>query len=82
MKSITQKKDECFFFADNYGWEEFDFQDNIGMVSYVKGDFRINIYLTKMTLGIIKDRKTYYHKKVTPIKLEKIFINPGSFLTK
>ena len=67
--------------AEFYGWESLPFQANIGMASFVKGDERINVYVTKMTVATClnhpkKGKKQLFRKNVTPQELELIFKKP------
>ena len=79
------KRSDITALAKKHGWRFYDYQDNIGMVSYRKligqSLARINVYLTKMTVGTSlehpKHGKTQmFRKRVSPKLLEKIFINP------
>jgi hypothetical protein len=71
--------------AERHGWEPLDYQASINMVSYQKvlNGFpaRINIYLTKMTVGTVlihpqKGKTQLFRKNVPDGMLKKIFINP------
>lgn len=71
--------------ASKHGWSFHDYQENIGMISFVKvitGDpARINIYVTKMTVATCinhpKSGKTQlFRKHVDQKLLAKIFENP------
>lgn len=71
--------------AKEHGWELHDYQENIGMISFVKvinGDpARINIYATKMTVATCISHprcgKTQLFRKGVDNKLmAQIFKNP------
>jgi len=71
--------------ATKYGWSFHDYQENIGMLSFVKvidGDpARINIYSTKMTVATCinhpnKGKTQLFRKRVNRILMGKIFNNP------
>lgn len=71
--------------ATNHGWEFHDWQENIGMISFVKifnGDpARINIYVTKMTVATCinhprKGKTQLFRKHVDKKLMDKIFKNP------
>ena len=67
--------------AESYGWEFLDFQENIGMLSFIKDGMRINIYITKMTVATCLDhpklgKTQMFRKNVTEKELNKIFKNP------
>jgi hypothetical protein len=67
--------------ARKHGWTFVTFQVNIGMLSYKKGDVRINIYTTKMTVATClnhpkKGKTQMFRKKVTLTELQDIFKNP------
>lgn len=61
--------------ASNHSWEFF-FHDKKGrMVSFRKDKKRINLYFTRMTVGIcIPGEKQRYEKNVSIEALEKLFI--------
>jgi hypothetical protein len=68
-------------------WQYLTFQEDIGMLSFVKDDMRINIYTTKMTVATClnhpKQGKTQmFRKNVTPQEMEKIFKNPRHHINK
>jgi len=74
-------KTEVRKLAEAHGWGGEVFQENISMLSYFKEGMRINIYLTKMTVGTVlnhpKQGKTQmFRKHVTPKELDKLFENP------
>jgi hypothetical protein len=57
-----------------------DWQPNIGMVSYMKGTTRINIYTTVMTVAIAeRGKKQRYIYNVTEDLLKEIFATPQLF---
>jgi len=71
--------------ASEHGWQFHDWQENIGMISFVKvinGDpARINIYTTKMTVATAishprQGKTQLYRKKVGNELMAKIFKNP------
>lgn len=76
MKSIDKNKEACFFLADNYGWQEIEFNESSGMVSYYKDAIRLDVYLTKMTVCICINKKQIFLKRVSMLEFEKICINP------
>jgi len=62
--------------AYQYGYAMLDYQENINMVSFVKQNVRINVYLTKMTVGVCeKGSPQIFKKNVNSHYLEQIFIN-------
>lgn len=68
--------------AEKYGWKFLVLQENIGMISFVKGDKnRINIYTTTLTVGTCiyhpKKGKTQLFRKHSSLEeIEKLFANP------
>ena len=71
--------------AKEHGWEFHDYQENIGMISFVKvidGDpARMNIYTTKMTVATCinhprKGKTQLFRKNVGNELMAKIFKNP------
>jgi hypothetical protein len=65
--------------SENYN--QIDYQENIGMVSYSDGETRINIYLTKMTVATClkhpkKGATQLFRKNVNYEMLHKIFQYP------
>lgn len=72
-------------FASQYNWDEIDHQSNIMMVSFAKGDARINVYYSKMTVATIVNhpelgRNQMFRRGVWGKNLEEIFKNPHSHL--
>lgn len=76
------KNDQIISIGEKNGWTYLTYQENIGMISMVKNDMRINIYTTKMTIATaIKHPKLgktqLYRKNVWRTdELNKIFENP------
>lgn len=67
--------------ATDNGYNKIDYQKNIGMISYSNGEIRINIYLTKMTVGTCLKHPTkgitqLFRRKVDEDMLKEIFSNP------
>lgn len=67
--------------AAKHGYVQMDYQANIGLVSYAKNDVRINVYITKMTVGTCmnhpkKGKTQLFRKDVSDALLDKIFSNP------
>jgi len=64
------------------GWTFLEYQENIGMLSYVKEDMRINVYTTKMTIATCinhpKSGKTQLYRRNVWRKdeLNRIFLKP------
>jgi hypothetical protein len=80
---ITELED----LAKEFDWQYLTFQENIGMLSFIKDDMRINIYTTKMTVATClnhpKQGKTQmFRKNVTPDEMKKIFKNPRHHINK
>lgn len=82
---MRMDKDQLIKLAEKYDWQFHDWQENIGMISFVKvynGDpARINIYVTKMTVATAinhpRQGKTQLYRKHVDAKLmDKIFENP------
>jgi hypothetical protein len=80
MKKTTIEK-----IAKSHDWKFHDYQENIGMISFVKiidGDpARINIYVTKMTVATCinhprKGKTQLFRKHVDEKLLKLIFENP------
>lgn len=65
-------------------WEFLLYDDNQKMLSVVQNQNRINIYPTKMTIGVylIEFKKQYFRKNCSMIMLEKTLINPVEMKTK
>lgn len=79
------KSEKAKSLAKKHGWGFHDYQETIGMISFVKvidGDpARINIYLTKMTVATCinhpkKGKTQLFRKHVDEKLLGKIFSNP------
>lgn len=67
--------------AKVHGWNEHEHQENICMYSFVKGDARINVYYSKMTVATCinhpnKGKSQLFRRRVDYGLLEKIFSNP------
>jgi hypothetical protein len=67
--------------AEKHGWRLIKWQEDIKMVSFKKGDDRVNIYTTTMTVATCvrhpKLGKTQlFRRGVTRLELDKIFENP------
>ena len=63
------------------GWSRFDYQENIGMVSYSKNNVRVNVYLSKMTVSTAmnhpkKGKTQLFRRNVSMEQLWKLFKNP------
>lgn len=80
MISITLNKNKSREYASNNGWTEIDYQDNIGLISFKKGHFRMNVYITRMTV-VICNLETSVQlpsiKKVTHNELNELFFRYG-----
>lgn len=76
---MKKKINDICIIATHYGWDYFDYNDNNKMLSLVKDGMRINVFITKMTVAIVINRKQYFVKLVSMEKLEKIFINPQEY---
>lgn len=77
-KTPKEKIDEI---AKQHGYVCFDYQQNIGMVSYSDGATRINVYLTKMTVATClnhpkKGPTQLFRRNVTTKELDQIFAYP------
>ncbi len=71
--------------ASKYGWDEIDHQENIMMVSFKKGDSRINVYYSKMTVATVVThpkwgRNQMFRRGVYGKALSEIFKNPRAHL--
>jgi hypothetical protein len=71
--------------AEENGWQLLDIQDNIGMVSFIRGNNgereRVNIYVTKMTVGTCinhptKGKTQLFRKHQTIASIKEILKNP------
>ena len=67
--------------GESHGWKVIDWQSNIGLLSFEKDKMRINVYITKMTVGVClnhpKQGKTQLYRKNVSMKLlNTIFENP------
>lgn len=67
--------------AEEHGWVEIDFQWNIQMISFVKRDMRINVYLSKMTVGTVVNhpkhgRTQLFRRNVSDKMMAAIFNDP------
>lgn len=49
------------------------------MLSYLKNGVRINVYYSKMTVGICCDGVQFFRKNVSEIELSRIFYNPHRY---
>jgi hypothetical protein len=76
---IFLRKDTVCWFADNYGWHNFENQPEVHLLRFEKENVVINVWVTKMTISIVIDGKQYFHKKVSDSQLELMFINPTNF---
>ena len=73
--------------AEKSGWKYIDYQENIGMISFIKGSDRINVYLSKMTLSTSvthpKNGKTQlFRRYITEQECREIFKNPRQHTNK
>ncbi len=83
MDRIEQIKE----IAERHNWFFAKWQEDIKMLSFKKEGSRINIYITKMTVGTAVDHPRYgkgqlYRRHVSLDLLEQIFINPRVHTTK
>ena len=67
--------------AERNGWKLIAFQRDIWMASYRRHDQRINVYLTKGTIGTClhhpeKGRTQLFRKGLSLEQVEKLFSNP------
>lgn len=77
-KAPKDKVDEV---ASKHGYTTIDYQENIGLVSYSKNGVRVNVYLTKMTVGTClvhpkKGATQLFRRNVDMKTLCEIFENP------
>lgn len=77
-KAPKEKVDEV---ATKHGYASIDYQENIGLVSYSKDGVRVNVYLTKMTVGTClvhpkKGATQLFRRNVDMKTLSEIFENP------
>ncbi len=92
MKNTDLTKKQISALATKHKWTFCDYQENIQLLSFVKtskdGDqMRINIYLTKLTVGTAlnhpKHGKTQlFRKKCSVSDIEKILLNPRAHTNK
>lgn len=80
-KGHSGQRKKILRLAGKHNWIALTYQKNIGMLSFVKGEQRVNIYYTKMTVATCvehpKQGKTQlFRRNVSLEELEKIFINP------
>ena len=81
-KLVTQKQiDEVWLLAVNLGWAFLTFQANIKMISFQKGDCRLNYYMSTGTVGTAlnhpkKNKTQLFRKNIKFKELVKIFKNP------
>jgi hypothetical protein len=76
--------------AHDNDWVEIDNQENIKMISFVKGTMRINVYYGKpwrMTVGTVLNhpitgRNQLFRKYVRMPELRRIFYNPRTHTQK
>lgn len=75
MKDWSKRIAQIKKIAEDAGWEdEIANQPNICMLSFSDTETRINIYYSKMTIGIIpKGKPAIYKYYVSMNRLEKIF---------
>lgn len=59
--------------AEVNGWEEIDDQPNCCMISFAKSGVRINVYYSKMTVAICKNKQVKYLRRVTEKEIHNIF---------
>ncbi len=74
-------RDEILALGKQNGWLVHEWQENIRMLSLFKGNVRINIYVTKMTVATClnhpkKGKTQMFRKNVSLELLDKIFKNP------
>lgn len=79
MKNVKEKRSNCEWLLDNYGWEFFEYQPEAFLLRFTKEEFTINIWLSKMTIAIIYKGKQYFYKKISEAKLELILKNPEEY---
>lgn len=78
---FIREKSEVDVIALQAGFECIDFQTNIGMASYRKGDVRINVYLTTLTVATAlnhpkKGKTQLFRKNLNFVELRELFNNP------
>lgn len=78
-------KEQLESMAKTHGWKLHDYQENIGMISFVKiyksDPARINIYITKMTVATCinhprQGKTQLFRKKVNAKLMAEIFNDP------
>ena len=58
LRQLVNDGEKVLTIAKKYGYASIDFQENIGMASFTKKDVRINVYLTKRTVGTCMNHPT------------------------
>lgn len=86
MRTMTDPRlKETRSVAKEFEWTEIDHQENIPMVSFVKGDSRINVYYSRMTVGTVVTHpkcgcNQMFRKGVYGEHLREVFRNPRAHL--
>ena len=82
---LKMSREQVELRAKHYGWSLIDYQEKVGLISFYKekgeGDMRINIYLSKMTVGTCLNHPTQgktqlFRKHVDEKLLNDIFDDP------
>ena len=76
--------DQCIRLAEKSGWKFIEHKNFSSMISFIKGDSRINVYYTKrgeLTVGTCinhpkQGRTQLFRRNITINALSKIFANP------
>lgn len=83
--SYDERMQQITDLAEKHTWWVFDYQENLGMISFSKatqdGLCRLNIYITKMTVGTSLDhpkkgKTQLFRRSVDKTLLTSIFKNP------
>ena len=87
LRQLVSDGNKVLEMAKKYGYESIDFQENIGMASFTKADVRINVYLTKRTVGTClnhpsKGKTQLFRKNCSWDEIEMIFKNPRTHTSK
>ena len=87
LQQLVNDGEKVLAIAKKYNYTSLDFQENIGMASFAKNNIRINVYLTKRTVGTClnhptKGKTQLFRKNVSWDEMERIFKNPRAHTDK
>ena len=75
---LVYSVEEISLLGKQYNYEVTGYQDKIGLLSLVRGAVKVQVYLSRMTVGIVatrgKVRSMKYYKRVDTVELEGLLV--------